>query len=46
MTSGITYTEENGFVFLPGFRQSLFTPRVPVNWVVFVLQEIRGGFNS
>lgn len=44
MTGRVSDGEEYRFVFDSGFRECLIAPWVPVNWVVGVLQEVRGFF--
>ena len=41
---GVAYAEENGFVFSFGFIEGFLTPRVPVYWVVGVLEKVRAFF--
>ena len=44
VATGVAYAEENGFVFSFSFIQGFLAPRVPVYWVVSVLEKIRAFF--
>jgi hypothetical protein len=44
MAGGVSNGEENGFIFLLCSTQSFFSPRIPINGVVGVLEEIGAGF--
>jgi hypothetical protein len=41
MTGSITYTNQDGFVFIPGSLQCLLSPRIPINRIVRVLYQVR-----
>jgi hypothetical protein len=44
MAGRITNAEKYRFVFRFGLQQRFFTPRIPLDGVVRVLQKIRTGF--
>jgi hypothetical protein len=44
VAGGVAYAEENGFVFSFGFIEGFLVPRVPVYWVVGVLEKVRAFF--
>src|SRR4029434_4481835 len=41
VTGGITDAQEDWPVFAFGFTESLVTPRVPIHWIVGMLEQIR-----
>jgi hypothetical protein len=41
VAGGVADAEKDRLIFLPGLLKGLLSPRVPVNRVVGVLQEIR-----
>ncbi|MFT5195679.1 MAG: hypothetical protein ACI85U_002701 [Candidatus Promineifilaceae bacterium] len=45
MASCVTDTEQNRFVLLSGGLKRLIPPRVPMNGVIGVLEQIGGGFS-
>jgi hypothetical protein len=44
MAGGIADTEKNGFILPLCTTQSLLSPRIPIHWIMSVLQKIRAGF--
>jgi hypothetical protein len=44
MARGVADAEENGFVFFFRSREGLFSPWIPIHWIMGMLQEIRAGF--
>jgi len=44
VATGVTYAKENWFVFSLRSIEGFLTPRVPVYWVVSVLEKIRALF--
>ncbi len=44
VTSGVTDREKNRFIFGAGSGESIRPPRIPVNRIVLVLEEIGAGF--
>jgi len=44
VTGSIADAQEDGFIFIAGFTQRCLTPRIPVDRVVSVLQQIGGIF--
>ena len=44
MTGGVTHREEDGLVPALGEQQRFFAPRIPIDGIFRVLQQIRAGF--
>jgi hypothetical protein len=44
MTRGVANAEENGAIFFPGPTQGLFSPWIPFDRIMGMLEEIRAGF--
>ena len=44
VAGGIPDRQENRFVFAPGLRKGLLAPRIPVDRIVRVLQQVGTGF--
>jgi hypothetical protein len=40
MTGAVSNAHENKFIFVSRFLKSIFTPSVPVNWIVCVLKQV------
>jgi len=41
MTGRVTDGEKDRFVFAARFGKSFFTPRIPIDWIMRVLEKIR-----
>ena len=46
MAGGVADAEENRFIFLFRSIEGFLTPWVPIDWVMCVLQQVRGFFLS
>src|SRR5438128_2349967 len=44
MTRAIADTKKNWLIFLTCLSERFFTPRIPVNGIICVLQKVRAGF--
>src|SRR6056297_2527759 len=44
MTSGITYTQENGFILIFSFIEGFFSPGIPFYRIIFMLLQVRAMF--
>src|SRR3989338_320237 len=44
MTSRISYGKKDRFILFLRFLKRFFTPRIPIDWIMGMLQEIRAFF--